>query len=940
MKSLVLILLCIPLFEVALYAQPNNNFENGFSSIVDEQHRFRRDSREYMFDVSSGQLQILNVQNDGRCSTERELSVIQGVLVDDFPVNDDTTGETGFSHSSIAMGDNGNFVIAWIDSRYGDYAIFFQRYDSSGIAQGNNQRVNDDAAGSSGLEHTSVAMGGDGSFVIAWADSRNGNSDIYFQRYNASGVAQGNNQRANDDAGQAEQRFLSIAMDGRGYFVIAWRDKRNDNYDIYFQLYDSMGLAQGNNKKVNDDVGRALQHTPSVDMDGNGNFVIAWADYRNQNPTGTPDIYFQRYNPDGVRQSTNQRAIGPPRQGEQGTPSIAMDGSGSFVIAWKDSRNDNYDIYCQRYNASGIALGNYRRVTDNAENAEQWYPSIDMDVHGNFVIAWEDRRNGNRDIYFQRFTSSDIKLGNNQIANDVENKRFWYGTLACAMDNSGNFVIVWEDCHNANAGICFQRYDSTGIAQGKNQKANDAEAIAPQVNPAIAMNGSNNFAIAWKDHRNHSFFDLYFQRYNSSGIAQGNNQIAAQIDWMGAPPSIAMDDPGNFVITWSMVEYLGCGVGSTIEYQRYNSSGIPLGDKQIADYVYYERSVGSSIAMNGSGNFAFVYTRYDSIYFQQYNASGVKQGNEQKVNDMATGEIQNTPVIALDDGGNFVIAWEDHRSGNYDIYFQCYNSMGEAQGDNQKANDDAGSTDQYRPTIAMDDSGNFVIAWEDRRHDNNDIYIQRYNSMGIARGTNERANDDAGSTDQYRPSIAMDSGGNFVIVWEDYRYGADNPDIIGQRYYPDGTKRGSNYRIVADGPFKLETYPLVAANSQQLAFCWMDNRRARGWDIFAKITTWDWEGVTSVPEQRQRPDDFCLFQNYPNPFNPATTIEFALPKSAFVTLKVYNLLGEEVTTLIAEQRAAGIHKLNWDASGLASGVYLYRLEAGEFVQCKKLILIR
>ncbi|MCU0644381.1 MAG: T9SS type A sorting domain-containing protein, partial [bacterium] len=85
---------------------------------------------------------------------------------------------------------------------------------------------------------------------------------------------------------------------------------------------------------------------------------------------------------------------------------------------------------------------------------------------------------------------------------------------------------------------------------------------------------------------------------------------------------------------------------------------------------------------------------------------------------------------------------------------------------------------------------------------------------------------------------------------------------------------------------------------------------------------------------------FELRQNYPNPFNPTTTIEFAIPKSAFVTLNIYNLLGEEIATLVAEQRTAGIHRVNWDAKGLASGVYLYRLEAGEFVRTKKLILMR
>ena len=96
------------------------------------------------------------------------------------------------------------------------------------------------------------------------------------------------------------------------------------------------------------------------------------------------------------------------------------------------------------------------------------------------------------------------------------------------------------------------------------------------------------------------------------------------------------------------------------------------------------------------------------------------------------------------------------------------------------------------------------------------------------------------------------------------------------------------------------------------------------------------------------PQEYALDQNYPNPFNPSTTFEFALPISSFVTLKIYNLLGQEVATLLAEKRPVGIHRFNWDASGLASGVYLYRLQAGDpsqksgqsFVQTRKLILIK
>jgi hypothetical protein len=84
-----------------------------------------------------------------------------------------------------------------------------------------------------------------------------------------------------------------------------------------------------------------------------------------------------------------------------------------------------------------------------------------------------------------------------------------------------------------------------------------------------------------------------------------------------------------------------------------------------------------------------------------------------------------------------------------------------------------------------------------------------------------------------------------------------------------------------------------------------------------------------------------LSQNYPNPFNPATTIEFALAKSGWVTLKIYNILGEEVAELVSENLSVGSYKYNWDARGLASGVYYYRLKTGQgFVQTKKMLLIR
>lgn len=88
------------------------------------------------------------------------------------------------------------------------------------------------------------------------------------------------------------------------------------------------------------------------------------------------------------------------------------------------------------------------------------------------------------------------------------------------------------------------------------------------------------------------------------------------------------------------------------------------------------------------------------------------------------------------------------------------------------------------------------------------------------------------------------------------------------------------------------------------------------------------------------PIEFRLEQNYPNPFNPNTTIVFSIPNNEFVTLQIYNILGEEVSTLVSERLTAGKYDYNWNASRLASGVYLYRIHAGDYVRVKRMMLLR
>jgi len=98
--------------------------------------------------------------------------------------------------------------------------------------------------------------------------------------------------------------------------------------------------------------------------------------------------------------------------------------------------------------------------------------------------------------------------------------------------------------------------------------------------------------------------------------------------------------------------------------------------------------------------------------------------------------------------------------------------------------------------------------------------------------------------------------------------------------------------------------------------------------------------VENQNEKSFIPTDYVLYQNYPNPFNPTTTIKFDLPKDGIVELGVYDILGRKITTLINEYRNAGSYEHSFNASSLASGIYLYRIKINDFVSAKKMILLK
>ncbi|MEH2328406.1 hypothetical protein [Nostoc sp.] len=187
--------------------------------------------------------------------------------------------------------------------------------------------------------NSTVAIDADGDFVISWISSgQNGSAfGIYAQRYNSAGVAQGGEFKVNTYT-SSFQYNPRVAMDAAGDFVISWQSYGQDGSDngIYAQRYNSAGVAVGDEFKVNTYTTNS-QSNPTVAIDADGDFIISWTS--NGQDGSRSGIYAQRYNSAGVAQG-GEFLVNTYTNNNQVNPTVAMDATGDFVISWHMVRTD------------------------------------------------------------------------------------------------------------------------------------------------------------------------------------------------------------------------------------------------------------------------------------------------------------------------------------------------------------------------------------------------------------------------------------------------------------------------------------------------------------------------------------------------------------------------------------------------------------------------
>lgn len=366
--------------------------------------------------------------------------------------------------------------------------------------------------------------------------------------------------------------------------------------------------------------------------------------------------------------------------GRQVFPSIAMDTNGDYVITWQSDDQDGsgLGVYAQSYNAAGTPFGSEFRVNTYTTNG-QGSPSIAMDTDGDFIIAWQsDGQEGNGyEVYAQRYAAGGTPLGSEFRVNTYTTNP--QATPSIGMDADGDFVIAWNSFaqDGDSFGVYAQRYNAAGTPLGTEFRVNTF-TTGHQFRSNIAMDANGDFIITWASFQGGSDLRAYAQRYNAAGTPLGNEFMVNTFTAKGqGGSSVDMDADGDFVIAWQ--SYAPNGLDGEVYAQHYNAAGTPLGNEFRVNTVTSSQQRLASVAMDTDGDFIIVWeslvqdgSNY-GIYARYYSATGMTFSNEFRINTYTSGD-QRLPHVASDADGNFVVSWQSlgQDGSSYGIYAQHY----------------------------------------------------------------------------------------------------------------------------------------------------------------------------------------------------------------------------------------------------------------------------
>ncbi|MCX5801234.1 MAG: T9SS type A sorting domain-containing protein [Candidatus Eisenbacteria bacterium] len=773
------------------------------------------------------------------------------------------------------------------------------------------------------LQGSTITSDDAGGAIVAWTDTRSGNYDIYVQRIDVSGVVQW----APDGVAlctATDKQFRPVmTSDGAGGAIVAWEDTRGNDYDIYVQRVNGSGVVQWAPDGVALCTAAGKQFRPVMTSDGAGGAIVAWQDDRGGGSSS--HIYVQRVNASGVVQWAPDGVALCTATYEQSYPRITSDGAGGAIVAWHGSGGNlsNHDIYVQRVNAWGGVEWTPDGVALYSVTGDLWSQTITSDDAGGAIVAWSDTRGGSYDIYVQRVNGwGGVEWAPDGVALCTAAGRQEGARIVS--DGAGGAIVAWQDARGGGTSshIYVQRVNGSGVVQW----APDGVALctaAGELYPEMTSDGAGGAIVAWDDYRSASF-DVYVQKVNASGVVQWAPDGVALCTASGNQfgPAITTGAVGEAIVTWldsrSASNY---ALNYDIYAQRVERNGYwgyPAASIKAVRDVPGDQGGNVNVAWDASRldpwpeEVISKYTVWRAITPERM-AGLLEQGAHVLTSASEALALTGGEALRVEEVQGETFYWE-LMSEVKAYYLDGYSKVVSTLFDSTSVCNEH----HYFQVIAHGaDPSQFWVSAPDSGYSVDNL--SPVPPSGLAGGLN------------YQPA-------QVVITWQPNKEGDLSHYAVykgeGEGFVPSESNRigtPSDTSFVDTSFDPTRSYYKVSA-----------------WDIheneseYALLRPEDITGASGPPAV---PAVSLLEQNAPNPFNPMTVIRFAIAEPGLVTLIVYDVAGRPVRTLVDGMREASRYDVTWNGRddsdrGVASGVYVYVLDAPGYSETKKMVLIR
>lgn len=499
-------------------------------------------------------------------------------------------------------------------------------------------------------------------------------------------------------------------------------------------------------------------------------------------------------------------------------------------------------------------------------------------------------------------------------------------------DNSGNtYLTGFGQTSPGNEDILTIKCNSSGMMEWT--KTFNGPQNEDDVSEAMFVDDLGNVYVTGYSRYIPNAYKIVTLKYSSTGDLLWISAFDSLSESSSQPRDIWVDNNGYIYVT-GHINLVGV-TGSEIVTIKMDNNG------NIVDYAYFGQvstinDYGTDIITDNTGNIFVggdswrnVSLGRESVIIK-YNSS-LDTSWVVRVNGNNNSFNEFTIDLELDDNGNlYALCRLQNSPGFTDFAVLKINSNGDVVWRTEY--DEAGGQD-IPEAMTIDENGNIYVTGRVRRTGGsgyNDFAIIKYNNDGVEQWKSyyngpENLDDDP-------IDIVLDQNGNVFVSGESNRDGFAFKFIV-VKYSPTGV---FEWEYVYDEDVNSRALSLRPDNNGYVYAAGEAENSAGNLDLFAvKLSK-----ATSIGDENSLPDRFMLYQNYPNPFNPSTKIRWQSPVGCHQTLKIYDTLGNEVATLVDEYKPAGSYEVEFDASGLTSGVYFFSINAENFNQVNKMTLIK